>query len=454
MVGNRSKITSSNCAIACLTMQPKIIKVSDASATMEFEGESPIVTEEEVLSILSKKLSRDFDMVKYNLRPLNSTNGFLGLYYELTALVKIDEAATEHKFFLKTQPLKHSPQYEFLVEANHFQKELTMYGKIIPRMKTGKNQASWSAECYLARDDLIVMDDLSALQYAMPDKYAPFDYNHCAVLLQTLARLHSGFFVIEDKLKSEGKTLFEVYGHVLDEPLFNGSDISRRYRASCVLGTRSLIDLLRDELTEEQRAEFKERVEPWCDNFPAILSPSTKYRNVICHRDLWANNMMLKYDESGNPQHCCLIDLQFARYGTPAIDCVISLHLITDRETRDKHGESLLRVYHRTFEEELRNAGLDARDCLEWSTFLKSCEETKPTALVYAILNQPVTMLDPDTCSEQFIESPELLNESLYNDRSALVCGQFLSVQPYRERITEALLEAYELLPNYVASQL
>ncbi|XP_046616160.1 uncharacterized protein LOC124303230 [Neodiprion virginianus] len=431
------------------------MKTKQVEASLKSEAvEAPVLTIEEVLTIMRKKVTGSFDLVEYNLRVINKTNGFMGLYRALTTVVKVNGATGVDHFFLKAKPLKHSPQYEFLVESNHFLKELTMDGKIIPRMKTGKNQASWSAECYLTRDDLIVMDDLSALQYAMPDKYAPFDYNHCAVLLQTLARLHSGSFVLEDKLKSEGKILFEVYGHVLDEPLFNGSDISRRYRASCVLGTRSLIDLLRDELTEEQRAEFKERVEPWCDNFPAILSPSTKYRNVICHRDLWANNMMLKYDESGNPQHCCLIDLQFARYGTPAIDCVISLHLITDRKTRDKHGESFLRVYHQTFEEELINAGLDARDCFEWSTFLKSCEETKPIALVYAILNQPVTMLDPDTCSEQFIESPELLNESLYNDRSALVCGQFLSVQPYRERITEALLEAYELLPNYVASQL
>ncbi|XP_046746332.1 uncharacterized protein LOC124411281 [Diprion similis] len=417
-------------------------------------AEAPILTTEEVLIIMGKKIDGSFDLVEYNLSVINKTNGFMGLYHTLTAVVKVNGATRVDHFFLKAQPLKHSPQYEFMVESDHFRKELTMYGKIMPQMKTGKNQANWSAECYLARDDLIVMDDLSALDYVMPDKYTSFDYNHCAVLFQTLARLHSGSFVIEEKLKSEGKTLFEVYGDVLDEPLFNGTDISTRYRASCILGTRSLIDLLHEKLTEEERAEFKKRIEPWCDNFPAILSPSTKYKNVICHRDLWANNMMVKYDGSGNPQHCCLIDLQFARYSPPAMDCVISLHLITDRETRDKHGESLLRVYYQTFEDELRKAGLDARDHLEWSTFLKSCEETKSTALIYAVLNQPVTMLHPDTCSKQFAESPELLTESLYNDRSALVCSQFLTVQPYRERITEALLEAHELLPNYTASQL
>ncbi|XP_046630457.1 uncharacterized protein LOC124310491 [Neodiprion virginianus] len=430
-------------------MKPKLTELNDVSETMESEAESPLVTKEEVLSILSKKLSGEFELVEYKLRSLNSTNGFLGIYYGLTALVKIDGVTKEHKFFLKAQPSKQSPQFDLLMAAKATEKESAMYTEIIPRMGNGSCCSGWSAKCYLTKENVLVLDDLFAQGYVTTDKYVPFDYNHCLVVLRSLARFHAGSFIIDEKLRSENKSLFKVYGDILGESLYNDSGISTRMLSSCILGTMSLIDLLQKELSESERAEFKERVRPWGENTEELLNPSKKYRNVICHRDLWANNLMLKYDASGKPEHCCLIDLQILRYNPPATDCVYVLYLTTDRETRDKHGESLLRMYYETLERELTNAGLDSKRCLDWPTFRKSCEDTRSAAIVYAIMNLPVMLLHPDMIKKQFNDSPELLNESLYNDRSAVVCNQFLNVKPYRERLTEVLLEAYEFLPRY-----
>jgi Ser/Thr protein kinase RdoA (MazF antagonist) len=43
-------------------------------------------------------------------------------------------------------------------------------------------------------------------------------------------------------------------------------------------------------------------------------------QKVICHSDLWINNILFHYDTSGKPNHVKFVDLQTVRYANPVCD--------------------------------------------------------------------------------------------------------------------------------------
>jgi Ecdysteroid kinase-like family len=46
----------------------------------------------------------------------------------------------------------------------------------------------------------------------------------------------------------------------------------------------------------------------------ALVAPSHKYANCVCHGDVWNNNFMLKYDERGEAQAARLVDMQVPHF--------------------------------------------------------------------------------------------------------------------------------------------
>jgi Ser/Thr protein kinase RdoA (MazF antagonist) len=99
--------------------------------------------------------------------------------------------------------------------------------------------------------------------------------------------------------------------------------------------------------------------EAWERYIEMAAEPSSKFRNIICHRDLWLNNILFKYDTSGKPEEVALVDFQIYRYCPPALDLTMFMYVTTTREFREQHLLSLLLTYHRELCMALQAAGLD-----------------------------------------------------------------------------------------------
>lgn len=102
---------------------------------------------------------------------------------------------------------------------------------------------------------------------------------------------------------------------------------------------------------------------------------ATKW-NVLCHGDLWINNLLFKYDCAHNRSQVSgvkLIDLQTVRYSSPIIDILHFFYSSTRRNLRDAYLEKLLADYLAAFRSEL---WLHLHDCYPEVLRIIECEFT------------------------------------------------------------------------------
>ncbi|XP_024886993.1 uncharacterized protein LOC112464305 [Temnothorax curvispinosus] len=421
------------------------------SISSQNRQETSLLNDCDINKILERKFGSDNSrLVDWKLEPLDRTDGFLGQYYHLRIMARIDGKMQSLQFFAKAPPPDHSSQFEFLQRFDTFNKEITVYTDLMPRMGAG-GPPKWMVECYLCKRNLIiVLEDASIDGYATLNKYVPFDKEHCVWLLRTLSRLHSRSLLLDERLRREsGRTISDLYGQLLNEVLFvDEDDKSEKLLTSGVTGLCAAIDLI-EEFDDKEKIVVKRRITEWSRKISRLLAPSREHRNVICHRDIWANNIMFRHDLSGNTNGCYIIDWQFLRYCPPAIDFVCCLYLITDRNIRDRHFDFFARIYHDSFAQGLAEEGLDVENYLSWTAFRKSYTEAQDIALVYAALNLQIMLLSSEATTD-FCNSTEKFEQALYGDgRAELVRYQFEKEPAYKSRIFEIIHEIKNRLPEY-----
>lgn len=75
---------------------------------------------------------------------------------------------------------------------------------------------------------------------------------------------------------------------------------------------------------------------------------------VMCHGDLWINNLMFRYDADQVVNAVKLLDLQAVRFTSPSIDILHFLYTSTLRKVRERSLNELLEVYVEAVAAELK----------------------------------------------------------------------------------------------------
>lgn len=75
---------------------------------------------------------------------------------------------------------------------------------------------------------------------------------------------------------------------------------------------------------------------------------------VMCHGDLWINNLMFQKDLNGKVVNVKLLDLQTPRYTNPVIDILQFLYSSTEKELRLNHLDQLIFDYRESLIENLK----------------------------------------------------------------------------------------------------
>lgn len=276
-----------------------------------------IIREEQCCEIIRKKLrlnsTDDFSLVKYEIMPLNGMNGFMGQYFTLKIVVACPKSSLETKsikFFIKTLPPISSPQYGLVQEVDLLNKEAALYTKVFSEMLDDSDKRC-IPECFLEIDNyMIILEDMVSNGYIVADKFTPFDFQHCEIIVRALAKFHARSFIFEQQYK---KTLYDEFSYCMQETLWPRTGIkSKAMFDSAVKSIVPIIDLL-PGLNDDQRSDFKEKFVRLCADHTDKLSPSIKHKNVLCHGDLWTNNILFKYNAEKRPVECCFVDFQNVR---------------------------------------------------------------------------------------------------------------------------------------------
>ncbi|XP_046988350.1 uncharacterized protein LOC124594043 [Schistocerca americana] len=414
------------------------------------------LSRDECRKIVQKQLQRDdFELMSFTMSPLSSEmKGLMGDHLKLLVSVLLgdkenrDTEGTELQFFIKAVPVDDDYRRKFAVSGVTYQKEVLFYSDLQRDVQKHLRCSDYESstylgtvpQCYYLRPDLLVLEDLALAGFGVLDSKEPLDLEHCKCVLKAVARFHAASLVYEE---CEGQRLADAHPLLLEESFYRKERGFSHYDAQAESRrvTHVLLDLIPRFAPGTAHSEELHRfVNPVMEDVYELLKPSGKYRNVLCHRDLWLNNMLFAKDAKGELS-VLLVDFQTLHLEPPAHDVLLFLHLNTTRELRQTHGRKLLELYHQTLAEVLRQHDLNVDSVLPLQIFLQSCDDSKPVAVIVTIyiLQALLLPLQQDADLESFLL-----------DRRALAKAAYEGDERYRSRMTEAMEELVEtcLLPR------
>lgn len=162
------------------------------------------------------------------------------------------------------------------------------------------------------------------------------------------------------------------------------------------------------------------------------VSPSTKYRNVLCHRDLWTGNIFFPASQQDG---AILVDYQTSRYTPPAIDLCFCLYLNLTSPERHRLESNCLNLYYNWLQQDLLEFGLRSDELISKEELLQSYEEFRLFALVYSAVAATIIKVPP-----AFVT-----NEYKYVDRSAVILNYMSENAAFRDDMEKCCVEVIEI---------
>lgn len=194
----------------------------------------------------------------------------------------------------------------------------------------------------------LFLEDLSVRGFVMVDRYTKdITVEHVLLLMRSLAKFHAISFAMKDQQPRQ----FNELTSSMDEVWLNIEDKDRWNHFT------KQSQHLKNVLSREEDAHLLGRVEKLLEvEVIAANCIDSKITGcaVISHGDMWQNNLMFRYNDSGNPIEISLFDWQISRYSSPIIDIVYFIFCSTTKELRDKHYDDFLNVYHTTLSTHIR----------------------------------------------------------------------------------------------------
>lgn len=395
---------------------------------------------------LTKKLgTKNFLILEFKVDHLPDMTGLLGDHAYLTVTFLNTEGDKETlTFFIKFFP-KLEAQKVFAEGIGAFKKEMFVYELLEKFKSSAINLAeAVTPTCYFSKyNKYLFLDNLTEEGYVMPDKHNFLNFDTISGILQSLARFHASSILYEVKT---GTNLLDHHEDDFEESFFNDKEdfINSKGVNASIKGILTTIDIFEFPQLLKSGKAFKDVAKEVCYKIYNLVKPSKKYKNVLCHGDLWATNFLLKYEEHSNKFSACkFVDFQCARYVPPSQDVLSLLYLTTSRDFRKEHLYELLGMYYSCLERHLKMSGANSEEILPFEQFLESCDEQKIFAIVQTAIFFPLVLIEVGSIEEYF-SNIDLNQKALFEDRSYLVLAHKDKDENYCNRIKESIVDLME----------
>ncbi|BFF89750.1 uncharacterized protein DMAD_08429 [Drosophila madeirensis] len=249
-------------------------------------------------------------------------------------------------YILKTQ-LDASKGGAFISQMGFFAKEKEMYKDHIPQFVRLYKEAGVDIELapkcvHLAETPesiTLVFEDLSRQNFRNVDRLKGFDMAHMRCVLRKLAELHAASVV--------NRLLIGPYDSKFYESFFNEKN-------------REMFSKIREQREPQLKKAMLEWGLPDVDIYLKKHPTSSEYFdaglniskvdesefNVLNHGDCWSNNIMFNYKENGEIDRTIFVDLQVAKWSSPAQDLWYMITTSASLDIKVKEFDHFIRIYH------------------------------------------------------------------------------------------------------------
>ncbi|XP_046427243.1 uncharacterized protein LOC124305789 isoform X1 [Neodiprion virginianus] len=390
--------------------------------------EPELLNLENVKNIVYQDEGPEAKLIGYSIQPYSDEKlGFLASHKQLrVTILKPNSSIEETKlYFVKAVPNEVPTQAEYVSETKIFIKEVLFFNYIVPELDKFYPGERWAPKCYLAHNEVIVLEELQSRGFSMREKL--FDEESINAALSALARMHAASLGAEARL---GKPLIEIFPEAFQE---TGIQEYGKQLMWFKAGVKVAVAVA------EQLGLDASQIPEACQEVFEANKPSRSLQNVVSHSDPWSNNFMFNKDK---PPLCYVVDFQLVRYSPPGYDIAMLLYLTASQKLREVRGEAMVSHYYSTLCETL--AMYDPPiEPPSFSDIVKGMEEQKLGALVTAMIYLPTVLLD-GALGATVMNNPVTYAKYVYNDRRDVVLSNMKRDTMYDSRIKEVVTELHE----------
>ncbi|XP_048515631.1 uncharacterized protein LOC105693310 [Athalia rosae] len=349
------------------------------------------LNEEFVLKIL--RLAEKDDSVKVtsiHLSPATKRgDNYTSLMYRVTAKFK----SRNFPSTIKSVVVKHKPDSDCEIELQdiegRFKAEASMMTDTLVEMNhLLSNEPALSAKAYFWQEKnpvILVLEDLVSKGFRMVNRYEQLDFDHSLLAIRNLARFHASSFALGEINPSAIRRYTSGFFAADQLPVF-----WQYFEKSLRCLTGIIADM--PELGPRY-AEKISKLEPHATRKAMEVSTcDPKEFNVLCHGDLWSNNMLYRYDDQGKPIEHIFVDFQLPIYNSPVWDIT---YFFSTCLPDDGVRQNLLLEYHETLKSTMRRLKCrTATPSLE--EFEKKIQERKFLEVAVTLLMLPIILARGD----------------------------------------------------------
>ncbi|CAD7091500.1 unnamed protein product [Hermetia illucens] len=336
--------------------------------------------------------------VLFTMGPKPGEN-YIGHIYRADATYN-DGGSDDKKISLIIKVQPSGPLGEHFGEMGLFTRERDIYVHALPeieRLLDGEALAPRFLYYTPAPVETFVFVDVTSLGYILADRVKGLDEEHCGLVFEKLAKFHAASKV----LAREQPEVFRIFSKDL---LVNSIKDQNMVEESFIKPFEHLAKVV------ETWPGFKETAEKLCrfisiipQNLPKWFGPAKKETKVLAHNDLWANNILFKY-ENGKPIDLYFIDFQGSVYSSPGLDFSHFLYTNPQFDVLDQKRDLLIEAcYYKTFKSTLENLGYSPIPTLE--NILEEIAKRETVGFVWAVVKLFLVCMDPSECGENSLEN-------------------------------------------------
>lgn len=240
---------------------------------------------------------------------------------------------------------------EMVTGYSAFPKEKEIYSNILPAFeKLYKDHGltvKFGPECYFETEEpaqIIIMEDLA--DYRMVPKNIGLNREHVEAGLVWLGKFHAASMAYHDEFGSY-KELFQdgVYALRMEQiyqPYYNG------YFPWFIEAVKKL----------PNGDKIVEKIQKWDGVLFRSIAKTLEYDpnglNVLCHGDMWSNNLMFLYDEKEEINDLKVVDYQLLFWGSIAQDIFNFMMTSWQIDIKVKKFNDFIKIYHKSLFEHLK----------------------------------------------------------------------------------------------------